>query len=205
MLNAQFRPLPQWPGERTGSGKRAHFRTKYEQTLDRLEYELGKLQARDTIIQVDNLTINDIRNDGWPRGGWQPRGGNQGVVVSFDSPKGAMSFPCDRYSEWRHNLHAIALSLEALRAVDRHGVTMGNEQYRGWARLEAPNGNGKMDRESALRFIEALAGAPFGPAVTREIIADVCRALKIRHHPDRGGSHDTFVKIGQAEEVLDAQ
>jgi len=201
MLNAQFRPLDHWPGERSKGRKIAQFRATYPKTLDLLEYELAKLQARDVIIQVDNLTTNDIRNDGWPKGSWSPRGGNQGVVVSFESPKGAMSFPCDRYTEWQDNLRAIALSLEALRTVDRYGVTRGNEQYRGWARLEAPN-NG-MTREQARSFLQSLTdGAPLGPNTTPELIAELCRALKIKNHPDRGGSHELFVKIGQAERVL---
>ncbi len=60
-----------------------------------------------------------------------------------------------------------------------------------------------MDRASALKFIETLVGAPFGRSVTPEIIARVCRAMKFKYHPDReGGSHETFVAIGQAEEVL---
>lgn len=203
MLNAQFRPLEKWPGERAKYRKDAQFRAKYPQTLDLLEYELSKLRARDTIIQVDNLTTADIRNDGWPKGSWCPRGGWQGVVVSFDSPKGAMSFPCDRYTEWQDNLRAIALSLEALRTVDRYGVTRGNEQYRGWAKLESGNGNkGKMDRDAAARFIESLTGYPLGPNPQKRTVSEICRDLRIEHHPDRGGSHETFVAIGQAEEVL---
>lgn len=213
MLNAQFRPLVQWPGERTKSRKEAAFKVKYERTLDDLEYELTKLLARDIIIQVDNLSLVDIRNDGWPRGGWQPRGGNQGVIVSFDSPKGSMSFPCDRYTEWRDNLRAIALGLEALRAVDRYGVTRGNEQYRGWSRLEAPGANGivKMDRDTAMQFIASLVGAHIDQLrLNWETIGAgmILRAKKL-NHPDHGTSeldkrarHDTFVKIGEAERVL---
>ena len=144
MLNATFRPLTQWPGERTKTRRDAQFRATYSKTLDLLEYELDKLRAGNTVIQVDNLTTADIRNDGWPKGSWCPRGGWQGVIVSFESHKGAMSFPCDRYTEWQDNLRAIALSLEALRTVDRYGVTRGNEQYTGWARLPAANGNGKV-------------------------------------------------------------
>jgi hypothetical protein len=213
MLNAQFRPLASWPGERTRDRKSAQFRATYEKTLDLLEDELGKLRARDVIIQVDNLALADIRNDGWPRGGWQPRGGNQGVIVSFDSPKGSMSFPCDRFSEWRDNLRAIGLGLEALRAVDRYGVTRGNEQYRGWSRLEAPGSNGivKMDRDTAISLIEALTGHRRGSLnhFSSQDLKAAVRLAKQANHPDHGTSeadkaarHDTFVKIGEAERAL---
>jgi hypothetical protein len=202
MLNAQFRPLEQWPGERTKYRKDSTFRATYPKTLDELENELSKIKAKEIIIQVEQLTRDDIRNDGWPRSGnWKNGYGGPGVIVSFESPKGAMSFPCDKFRDWQDNLRAIAKSLEALRMVDRYGVTRGNEQYRGWTQIG--NGNGKMDRASALKFVENLAGAPFGRATTPQIISEVCRALKIRYHPDReGGSHETFVAIGQAEEVL---
>lgn len=204
MLNAQFRPLEKWPGERTKVRKDAQFRAGYNNTLDLLEHELGKLQARGTIVQVDNLAPADIRNDGWPRAGWQPRGGWQGVIVSFESPKGAMSFPCDRYVEWRDNLRAIALSLEALRTVDRYGVTRGNEQYRGWAKLEAPGSNGKMDRHAAADFLATLTGLPRTVILVWEKhkLQELCRSARINNHPDRGGSHETFVAIGEAEKVL---
>jgi hypothetical protein len=199
MLNAQFRPLEQWPGERTKYRKDSTFRATYPKTLDELENELSKIRAKEIIIQVEQLTRDDIRNDGWPRSGnWKNGYGGPGVIVSFESPKGAMSFPCDKFRDWQDNLRAIAKSLEALRMVDRYGVTRGNEQYRGWTQLG--NGSGKMDRPSALRFIESLLGASV-PAQAN--IRDVCRKLKIIHHPDHeGGSHETFVAIGQAEEVL---
>jgi hypothetical protein len=203
MLNARFKPLDRWTGgERTKDRKAAQFKANWLQTLDLLEYELGKLRAHNVVIQIEDPEQQKrIRNDGsmtmadkyWPT--------KPGVILTFESPKGNISMPCDRYKHWRDNLRAIALSLEALRAVDRYGVTRGNEQYKGWTQIG--NGNGKMDRETAIRFIESLRGARFGGGVYKQEIADICRELKIKHHPDReGGSHETFVAIGQAEEVL---
>jgi hypothetical protein len=202
MLNAQFKPLEQWPGERNKNRKNATFRVTYPKTLDELENELSKIRAKEIIIQVEGLTRDDIRNDGWPRSGtWKNGYGGPGVIVSFESPKGAMSFPCDKFRDWQDNLRAIAKSLEALRMVDRYGVTRGNEQYRGWTQIG--NGNGKMDRASAFRFIETLTGAPIKLPATVETIAAIIKTLKVAHHPDKpGGSHETFVAIGQAEEVL---
>jgi hypothetical protein len=205
MLNARFRPLEQWPAERTRYRQDAKFRSTYPQTLDLLETELSHLHARagSVVIQVDNLSLDDIRNDGWPKGSWNPRGGNQGVVVSFESGKGAMSFPCDKFRDWQDNLRAIAKSLEALRMVDRYGVTRGNEQYRGWTQIG--NGNGKMDRASALKFMASLHSSPVEnlARLSVEELRSICRTAKIENHPDReGGSHETFVAIGQAEEVL---
>ena len=208
MLNASFRPLEQWPGERTKWRTVGNFRSSYVQTLDLLEFELSKIKARagSVIIQVDSLTLADIRNDGWPRGNWSPPSRALcGVIVSFESPKGSISFPCDRYFAWADNLRAIALSMQALRAVDRYGVTRGNEQYRGWAKLEAPGAkNGKMDRYAALQFLAGLHRSPPEnlARLSSDQLRDICRTARIENHPDRGGSHETFVNIGEAERVL---
>ncbi len=199
MLNARFKPLHHWPGLRVSETESSRFKAGYDNTLAKLEYELTKLEASDIIIQVDGLTPDWIRNDGWPKGQWwNLKHARSGVILSFKSPKGAISFPCDRFEYWQDNLRAIALSLEALRMVDRYGVTRGNEQYRGWTQIG--NGNGKMDRASAIKFLENLTG---GPVLPSQNLSELCRRLKITHHPDRpGGSHETFVAIGQAEEVL---
>jgi hypothetical protein len=95
--------------------------------------------------------------------------------------------------------------MEALRAVDRYGVTRGNEQYRGWAKLEAPGAkNGKMDRDAAIRFLCGLHKSPPEnmARLGTDQIRDICRTARIENHPDRGGSHETFVAIGEAERVL---
>jgi hypothetical protein len=121
MLNATFRPLHQWTGPRTQSRKDAQFKAGWLQTLDLLEYELGKLRATTVVIQIeDPETHKRMRNDGsmtLPDKFWREK---PGVILTFDSPKGAMSFPCDRYPHWRDNLRAIGLSLEALRAPPRN-------------------------------------------------------------------------------------
>ena len=33
-------------------------------------------------------------------------------------------------------------------------------------------------------------------------LRDICRTARIENHPDRGGSHETFVAIGEAERIL---
>lgn len=211
MLNAQFRPLDQWPGERTKGRRDAQFRATYPQTLDLLESELSHIHARagSVIIQVDGLTLGDIRNDGWLRPQWKCFVDRPGVIVSFESPKGAISMPCDKFRDWQDNLRAIAKSLEALRMVDRYGVTRGNEQYRGWAKLEAPS-NGKMTREQAITFMDSFLNEPgyFGSTAPGNV-ARACRDIKARYHPDHAKDeadaarrHEIFVKIGEAERVL---
>jgi hypothetical protein len=209
VLNAQFRPLDKWQGSRTEERREGQFKAPYFKTLNLLEYELNKLDASHVIIQIeDPLAIKGIRNDGSfikSAAGDRYTPGKPGVIVSFESPKGNISMPCDRYEYWEDNLRAIGLALEALRAVDRYGVTRGNEQYRGWAKLEAPGAkNGKMDRDAAVRFLASLHKSPPEnlARLSADQLRDICRTARIENHPDRGGSHETFVAIGEAERVL---
>jgi len=95
--------------------------------------------------------------------------------------------------------------------VDRYGVTKGNEQYRGWARLEAPNG--KMSRQDAIEIIALVVNTdPTALSDHWESIgAAMIKRAKYLMHPDAGDQsdenvkrhrHEMFVRIGQAEEVL---
>jgi hypothetical protein len=204
MLNAQFKPLDRWPGVQTKARRDASFRATYSQTLGLLESELSKLSAKQIVIQVEGLTLEYIRNDGWPRAGKNGHCG-PGVIVSFESPKGSISMPCDQFRDWQDNIRAIAKSLEALRMVDRYGVTKGNEQYRGWTRLEAPK-SGNMTREQGIVFLASLYRSPVEDMARLSVqdFKTICRIAKIENHPDHGGSHEIFVRIGQAEEALTA-
>ena len=88
------------------------------------------------MLQVD-ISERYIRTDGLPYANAR-YGTNPGVIVSFDSRHGPLRYATDAFTEWQDNLRAIALSLEALRAVDRYGVTRRGEQYTGWRAIAAP-------------------------------------------------------------------
>jgi hypothetical protein len=115
-------------------------------------------------------------------------------------------FEQKRYTTFDDNLRAIALSLEALRAVDRYGVTKRGEQYKGFAQLPAPEAApASMDVETAARV---LAGHTFNipaAAILRDR-ADYEQALRCAQraaHPDAGGNHEAFVRVQQARGVLE--
>jgi hypothetical protein len=78
--------------------------------------------------------------------------GHPGVEISFDSrAHGRQSFATDEYDDWQDNVRAIALSLEALRAVERWGVSKGR-QYAGFALLAAGPGLEEQGRLLVARF-----------------------------------------------------
>ena len=205
MLNAVFRPVEAWPGKQTPiyQRKRSRFKASYATTLDDLERELNAIQAKDIVIQC-YLDLRDIRNDGWPRSSARPK--QPGVIVTFSQAKDAISMPCDTFEDWEQNLRAIALTLHALRMVSQYGVTKHNEQYQGFKRLEAPKTATQMTVEDAADLISSIAGIQ--PARNliyggRDTFEEIYRLAARKSHPDaNGGSHEMFVRLQQAAELL---
>jgi len=199
MLNAVFRPVDQWPGKQTPPSNRrsGKFKAAYSKTLDLLERELAYLRAKDVVIQA-YFAPSEIRNDGWPKSSARPA--QPGVILSFDAGKEAYSYPCDTFIDWEDNLRAIALSLEALRAVDRYGVTRGREQYQGFRRLGAP---ASIDSKvAAEQFLTQYSG--LGIDDIRRDLDGAYRVAARKLHPDQGGSHDLFVALQNHYRVLQA-
>ena len=134
-MKVTFRPLPVWPHKPTVSRQYARFETSYPRTLQLLEREVRYLGGRDVVMGV-GLDEYDIRQDGQPRANARTRV-HPGVELSFDSTDhGRLTYATDQYTDWQDNVRAIALSLEALRAVERWGVSKGR-QYAGFALLTA--------------------------------------------------------------------
>lgn len=203
MTSATFRPLPSWPADPTRRRKSRHaFRTPWSDTLDLLTRELAHLDATNIIIQAD-FTEDDIRLDGLPRSNAKaPQ--HPGIIVSFESRHGPLQYMTDEYDGWQANLRAIALGLQALRAVDRYGITKTGEQYTGWRQLTA--GSGITSKDAARELIIRLAGITVGPGILADDTAltrDVYRkALKVAH-PDHGGDTDTLAAVRDAGRILE--
>lgn len=206
---ARFRPIQQWPGTPTRDRRHSPFRAKWDATLNLLDRELSQLGSKNVVIQVA-LEDRDIRLDGYPRANARPE--HPGVIVSLDSAYGPLSYPCDTFHDWRDNLRAIALALEALRAVDRYGVTKRGEQYTGWKQLGTATPSA-WTAESAARFIARSAWPNEREENLRswcprlisetEIRTSTYREAARRLHPDAGGSTEDFQRLQEAKRVLD--
>jgi hypothetical protein len=202
----RFVPLERWPIAPTKARARAPFRSTYTQTLKLLEYELFKLNAKSVYIQAF-YGENQIRNDGWPYSNAQPS--QPGIILSFRSKDTPLLFPCDRYVSIDDNLRAIALSLQALRAVDRYGVTRRSEQYAGWKQIEAPKpADGFSGPKDAAIFIVTQQdnAVPADYIIENAALRqEVYRRAARRLHPDAPtGNHDLFVRLQQALAILEA-
>jgi hypothetical protein len=196
----EFRPLD-WAGPSSSPGARAEsrFKASYHETIDLLFAEADKLGASHLVLQVD-LAERDIRADGLPRANAR-YGTHPGVIVSFDSRHGPLRYATDAFGDWRANLRAIALSLKALRDVDRYGVSKRGEQYTGWKALPAP-GNGSRhftSADDALRWMRAQDGLEGGELPPGALY----RKLARRMHPDLpSGSRSEWNQLDSARQLL---
>lgn len=176
-MNFTFRPIDVWPGEQTCSRQRSRFKSSWSDTDWQLERELKQLNATSIVIQLA-LEEKDIRLDGKPRATSRPS--HPGVVLAFDSKYGPLKYATDTFDDWRDNLRAITLGLEALRKVDRYGITKRGEQYTGWKAI----GTGTTTR---------------GEELIREH-GGVKEALRATH-PDRGGDANDFMAVQAVREA----
>lgn len=210
-------PIREWPGSLRASANRQQAKfmrpgrwegqkwigqtpMPLSVTLADLDRELRHLRAKGAELLVA-IDAAQFRNDGRPYA--NAKAAHPGVILSFEIPKiGHVSYPCDKYTRWEDNLRAIAAALEALRLVDRHGVTRSGEQYRGFLAIEAtaaPAGFTSLD--DAWSWLLRLIGSD---ATVRnpETARGVLRAAQRRAHPDAGGDAATFQRVSLAEAKL---
>lgn len=182
----RFRPLPIWPYPLTEPGDRRSrftFKGSWSSTLSLLQREVSLLDGANIILGA-GFQEADLRLDGMPRSGAREPA-HPGIELSFDSHHGRLAYATDVCERWEHNVRSIALGLEALRAVDRYGITRHGEQYAGWKQLASGD-----DQQTAVQRGAAII-ATFG---------SVREALKATH-PDHGGDVAKFADVQAAREA----
>jgi len=180
-------PLAWPPGWKRAAGhKRGLFvRRSGTQTVRRITagdgatrvlFELQRLQVeRHEIVISTNMKL---RSDGLPRDDMTPT--DAGAVVYWRESTGARRcMAIDAYERVADNLAAIAATLEALRAIARHGgAGILDRAFTGFLALPAPTNGG------ARPWYELLDVAP---QATREQIQHAYRRKISAAHLDRPG------------------
>jgi len=179
--------------------------------ISRVQEEVRLFDGSGLRIETDMPT----RNDGLPISK-AAMPDDPGVVVSFRLPGGRpVVFPCDRYTHVAQNLAAVAATLDAKRAIERHGVSTLDREFEGY--LYLPSGDPATDLAAqqdrlatpTLRRVVALATqqAPHeilgvAPDAPPAVIEAAWRALAKDAHPDRGGSNEAMHRITTARDAL---
>lgn len=153
------------------------------EAVERVRAELQRMGIHD-----DDLVINsnlELRLDGLPRSN-QREPADPGVAVYWvdrytrGQPPRCMAI--DRYDRVADNLAAVAATLEAMRAIERHGgAEILERAFSGFAALPAP---------ATVNWRDVLDPAdPEGSY----------RRLRSQHHPDRdGGTAEAFQLVQRA-------
>lgn len=187
------RPIQQWPGKLRTSRARSNFSAPWRSTLLLLDKEISAIGGRRVVLQVA-IPEQQFRLDGYPRAHAVQE--HPGVVLALESTHGPLQYPCDAFDRWQDNLRAIALSLEALRKVDRYGVAGHGQQYTGWKQI----GSGSMSEAAARTVLAEWAGLTHEPTAALDLLV---KRARIRAHPDRnGGDRTAWDRIEQAARVL---
>jgi hypothetical protein len=139
-----------------------------------------------SVVISSNLAL---RNDGLPRSN-QRDPDDPGVSVYWGNGSNARCIAVDRYDRIADNLAAIAATLEAMRAIERHGgASILDRAFTGFTALPAP--------EQPWQTLGLDTSKP-----TPEQIDDAYRRLAMKHHPDRGGDAQEMARINAARDAL---
>lgn len=194
----------------TGKHRRSAFDSTWTSTLNLLAQEVRQLKGRDVVMELD-VTERDIRIDGMVRANARPA--SPAVRIAFESMHGPLTYGTDAFTSWQDNVRAIALGLEALRKVDRYGITNRGEQYTGFKALpsgapaEVPP---SMDADEAWSTIGSYAAqsdrrtiAELRSNATAEELRAMHRRARARWHPDKhDGDQAMWDLVEQAAAVL---
>ncbi len=186
MSNAPAAYPLQWPvgWPRTQPRQKGAYRTSMAGALSNLRVQVKLLAgeaASRTLVLSSNCTLG------------QERPPDPGVVAFFTLDKQQIAIPCDRWLAVEHNIQAIALTIEAMRAMDRHGARhMMKAMFQGFAALPAPD-----DWRVVLGVPTCAPGTGTGhqlaDAETRY------RNLARSAHPDMpGGSQEQMARLNTA-------
>lgn len=175
-----------WPAlrPRTPGHKRrpAKFSLSLAAARDALLDELRLLGAKNIVVS----TMCPVKRDGFLYADAREPA-DPGVAVYFDRPSGPFVIACDTYTRVRWNLRAVGVTVEALRAIQRHGATEMLEQaFTGFAALP-PAGP---------RHWSDVFGVP--RSASSEIVRAEYRHLVKQHHPDTGGDAERFREVSAA-------
>jgi hypothetical protein len=203
-----IRPLGLWTRPVTAARRSSGvFQVDWDATLTLLRDEVDHLDGEYPIaIQIDVKEV-DVRLDGMLKTRAQV-GSFPGVIVSFGSRFGPLQYASDAYEQrysgqlpgWQANVRAVALALEALRAVDRYGVSKRGEQYAGWKALPSGNGSafGSADEAERWMYRRSRELGMSGTVDTPQLYRQLARKM----HPDTGADPGEWDRLDAARQLL---
>jgi hypothetical protein len=157
-----------------------------EDSFQRIEYELERFGIDLAAVVVSTNLSTNLR--GMPMGN-RGEPSDPGVAVYWQSKGKRQCMAIDRYDRVADNLAAVAATLEAMRAIERHGGGAILERaFLGFAQLPEKTG---VDWRTVLGIV---IDHP-----TRQLIDCQFRDLSSVRHPDKPtGSHEAMAELNAA-------
>jgi hypothetical protein len=184
----------QWPTGWKRTPRHRQTRAAFQRNRRELSIEDGTRRVRDELrrmgIRERDFTISTnlkLRQDGYPYS-QQPKVEDPGVAVYWLDGQESRCMAVDRYDRIADNLAAVAATLDAMRAIERHGgAEILSRAYVGFAALPGPS-----------MTSEWWVVLDLHPNAKGTEVLDAYRRLRSQHHPDKGGAPEKFQKIEQA-------
>lgn len=149
-----------------------------------LEEEVRRLGGTKLIISTNMKTRND---GGVYANAKEPN--DSGVAVYFDFNGAQRCLACDRFRRVWENTYAIAKTIEAMRGIDRWGVSeMLDRMFTGFAAI--PEDAGKKRPWHQVLNVD--------PGITADQLRRRYRQIIKEKHPDVGGDPEVFREIMDA-------
>lgn len=173
-----------WPREQ--NPQYSKFQTGLVQARNGLTRELERLGASDIII-----SSNAALNKNGEISARQPKIHDTGVAVYFTLHGEQRCLPCDKWVFLEDNVHALELTVGALRGLDRWGAKeMVDAAFRGFAAL--PPGDSSSVSSGWWTILDV------SPEATLDEIESAYRRMVKIYHPDKGGNTHMFKLVVEA-------
>lgn len=186
-----------WPEmyPRAKSQSSARFRCTFAQARDSLIHELDLLGADWEILS----TNVELRMDGLPYAN-RPEPVDPGVALYFERDGNEVCLACDSWNRVAHNIRAIAKTVEAIRGIERWGVSdFLDRTFRGFQALPDPS------MVTPPKWYQVIGVAAHTP--TADVVSEYRRRAKM-YHPDTGGenaSHERMAALNEAYAAFKAE
>jgi hypothetical protein len=196
MIAEKF-PL-QWPlgFPRTKWPSRSRFgNVSFAAARDHVFHELGLMlsyQEKKSIVLSTNVPL---KNDGMPYATYKTPD-DKGIAIYFQYKEQSIVICCDQWDRIEHNLWAVAKTIEAMRGIERWGVSdFLKHSFQGFQAL--PPADSKQSSKTWWQVM-AYSQMPGKQPWDWAGVEAQYKSLAKKRHPDAGGTTEAFQELVSA-------